>query len=198
MEKPAASQHPIHDLIRRRWSPRAFAPRPVPAADVAALFEAARWAASSTNEQPWRFIVATKANPDDHARLLEVLLPGNAVWAKDAPVLVLTVAKSTFTKNGAPNRHAFHDVGVAVAQLTLEATARGLGLHQMAGIDPVKARTTFAIPADFEPVTALAIGYPGEPEQLPPDLAARERAERTRKPLGELVFSKTFGQSAPL
>src|SRR5580700_5239075 len=150
MQKPASTNFPVHDIIRDRWSPRAFASKPVEPAVLASLFEAARWAPSSNNEQPWAYLVATKDNPEDFAKMLSVLVDFNAGWAKSAPVLVLAVARLNFP-NGNPNRNAFYDTGAATALLSVEATARGLGVHQMAGFDHAKAKQVFEIPADCEP-----------------------------------------------
>ncbi|HZV86430.1 MAG TPA: nitroreductase family protein, partial [Candidatus Binatus sp.] len=159
MHKPALTDFPVHDLIRDRWSPRAFANKPVEPAMLASIFEAARWAPSSSNEQPWAYLVATKDDPENFAKMLSVLVEFNAGWAKAAPVLVLAVAELKFHANGNPNRNAFYDTGAATALLSVEATARGLRVHQMAGFDPTKAKTVFDIPADWEPIAALAIGY---------------------------------------
>jgi nitroreductase len=160
------------------------------------LFEAARWAPSSSNEQPWAYVVATKDDPGNFAKMLGVLVEFNASWANRAPVLALSVAHLT-QRDGKPNRVALHDVGSASAQLTLEANARGLQVHQMAGFDGAKAREMFAIPADWEPVAAMAIGFPGNPETLPDKLRERELAPRTRKPLDEFVMTGTWGHTAP-
>ena len=194
MNKEASTSHPVHELIRRRWSPRAFASRPVDAQTLGSLLEAARWAPSAMNEQPWTFIVATKEQPDEYARLLDCLVPGNQVWARQAPVLMIAVAKLRFDRNDKPNRHAFHDVGLAAAQLTLQATALGLGVHQMGGIDVGKIRETYAIPESHEPVTGIAIGYPGDPDTLPEKLRESELAPRQRKSLDEIVFSGTWAK----
>lgn len=198
MERPASNDHPIHDLLRRRWSPRAFDPRPIEKAKLLSLLEAARWAPSSYNEQPWAFLVATKEEPADYARVLECLIDFNRGWATAAPVVLLTVAHTAFDKNGSPNRHAFHDIGLAIAQLTVQATAEGLVVHQMAGILPDRARELFAIPKDWEALTGVAIGYPGDPSSLSETLRQREEAPRTRKPLESFVFSGTWNQKSPL
>src|SRR5436190_16414859 len=150
-QKQATPAHPIHDLIARRWSPYAFADRPVSGDDLRSLFEAARWAASSYNEQPWAYVVATKADPDAFARLLSCLVEGNQAWAAAAPVLALGCTSLRFTLNGKPNAAAVHDLGLASASLTLEATARGLFVHQMIGILPDKARELYHIPEDAQP-----------------------------------------------
>jgi len=125
-----------------------------------------------------------------------VLVEFNAHWASHAPVLALSVAHLKTQREGKPNRVALHDVGSATAQLTFEANARGLQVHQMAGFDAEKARQTFAIPADWEPVAAMAIGYPGNPESLAEKLRERELAARTRKPLGEFVMTGGWGHTA--
>jgi hypothetical protein len=138
----AATTHPkVHALIRSRWSPRAFSDKEVPAGDLAAILDAARWAASSYNEQPWRFIVATKQDPEAYQKLLGLLLPFNQAWAKTAPVLILMAAKKTFTHNHTPNKYALHDTGAALANLFLQATALGLHAHGMAGFDYDRARS---------------------------------------------------------
>ena len=196
MHKPATNAFPIHDLIRDRWSPRAFSDKPVQPEVLASLFEAARWAPSSFNEQPWAYLVATKDDPENFAKMLSVLVDFNAGWAKNAPVLVLAVARLTFQNNGKPNRNAFYDTGAASALLSVEATARGLVVHQMAGFDAEKARQAFAIPSGWEPIAAMAIGYPGDTSSLPDSLREKELAPRTRKPLSEFVMSGRWGHTA--
>ena len=197
MHKPAATDVSLHELIRNRWSPRAFSEKPVAPEVLRSLFEAARWAPSSNNEQPWAYLVAAKDDAENFAKMLSVLVEFNANWAKHAPVLALSVAHLKTQRDGKPNRVALHDVGSASAQLTFEANARGLQVHQMAGFDANKARHAFAIPPDWEPVAAMAIGYPGDPESLPEKLRDRELAPRTRKPLGEFVMSGGWGHTAP-
>jgi nitroreductase len=197
MHKPAATDVALHELIRNRWSPRAFSEKPVPPEVLRSLFEAARWAPSSSNEQPWAYLVATKDDPENFAKMLGVLVEFNVLWAKHAPALALSVAHLKTQRDGKPNRVALHDVGSATAQLTFEANARGLQVHQMAGFDAEKARQTFAIPGDWEPVAAMAIGYPGDPGSLPEKLRERELATRTRKPLGEFVMTGGWGHTAP-
>jgi nitroreductase len=197
MQKPATTDVPVHEMIRNRWSPRAFADQPVSGEILRALFEAARWAPSSNNEQPWAYLVATKDDAENFAKMLGVLVEFNAGWAKQAPVLALSVAQVKTQREGKPNRVALHDVGSATSQLTFEANSRGLLVHQMAGFDAEKARQTFVIPADWEPVAAMAVGYPGNPESLPEKLRQRELAPRTRKPLGEFVMTGAWGHTAP-
>ena len=197
MKKPAATDVAIHELIRERWSPRAFAEKSVPPEVLRSLFEAARWAPSSSNEQPWAYLVATKEDPENFGKMVGVLVEFNADWAKHAPVLALSVAHLKMHRDGQPNRVALHDVGSASAQLTLEANARGLFVHQMAGFHGEKARQEFGIPPDWEPVAALAIGYPGNPDSLSQKLRERELAPRTRKPLKEFVMTGAWGRTAP-
>jgi nitroreductase len=198
MEKLAETQTPIHEVIGRRWSPRAFSERLVEADKLVSIFEAARWAASSRNEQPWAFMVAATEDPKNHEALVGVLLEFNAVWARKAPVLVLTIAHTVWQKEGTPNHLGFYDLGQAAACLTLQATAIGLMAHQMGGFNVELARERFAVPAGWEPVSVIAIGYPGEPESLPEHLRDRETAKRARKPLTDFVFSGTWGHSSPI
>jgi nitroreductase len=196
MHKPAPSDFPVHQLIIDRWSPRAFSEKHVPPDVLRSLFEAARWAPSSNNEQPWAYLVATRDDHENFARMLSVLIEFNANWAKGAPVLALAVAQLNFAKNNAPNRNAQYDTGAATALLSVEATARGLAVHQMAGFVPAKAREVFAIPAGWEAIAAIAIGHPGDPNSLSQPLKDRELAPRTRKPLSEFVMSGHWGHTA--
>ena len=197
MEKPAATQVPIHDLLARRWSPRSFAEQSVESDKLASLFEAARWAPSSSNEQPWRFVVATKDDRAAYDRLLACLLEGNRKWAFRAPVLLLSLACMQFEDDGKPNRHAFHDAGMALENLLLQATALGLAAHPMAGFNIEQARADLKIPSGFEPVAMIAVGYPGEPALLPDYLQQREANPRERKPLTELVYAGQWGVALP-
>lgn len=196
MDKSAATQVRIHDLLARRWSPRAFDERLVESGTVASLFEAARWAPSFSNEQPWRFVVATKDDPGAYDRLLACLLEGNRKWACRAPVLMLSVARLTFEDGGKPNRHALHDTGMALENLLLQATALGLAAHPMAGFDLDKARTDLRIPSGFEPVAMVAVGYPGDPGLLPEYLQQREVKPRERRPVSGFVYAGLW--DAPL
>lgn len=194
--KQAAPDHPIHELIARRWSPYAFADRPVSDEDLRSLFEAARWAASSYNEQPWSYIVATKSNAVEFERLLSCLVEGNQAWAQAAPVLALGCTSLVFARNGKPNAAALHDLGLASATLTLEATARGLLVHQMIGILPDRARELYRIPEGVQPLTGLAIGFATDPDALPEAYRERDRMPRTRKRLSEFVFGGVWGTAA--
>ena len=194
MEKPADTQYSIHDLLRRRWSPRAFDDRPIELEKLRSLFEAARWAPSSNNQQPWRFLVAMKENQIEYDLLFNCLVEGNQTWARRAPVLLLSVAELQFD-DGSPNRHAFHDTGMAVENLVVQATAIGLVAHQMAGFRIDQARTDCQIPHSYDPVAMIAIGYPGDPALLSDRLRAREVQPRARKPVKEFVYSTTWEQS---
>lgn len=198
--KHATPDHPIHELISARWSPYAYNGKSVEPAKLLSCLEAARWAASSYNEQPWRFIIATRDNRAEWDRLLSCLLEANQAWARHAGVLILTVASTTFQRNGKPNRVCEHDIALAAANLTFQATALGLHVHQMAGINADAIRQTYAIPAGFNPVTAIAIGYAASTATEAPDaeLAQRDAAARSRKPLSEFVFASSWGTSAPV
>jgi len=198
-KRPAPAAAPIHDVISHRWSPRAFDSRPVEPEKLRSLFEAARWAASSYNAQPWYFIVGTKDDPENYKKVLECFVEFNQGWAKSAPVVVLSVAGHKMPHDGSQNRHAFHDVGQAAANLALQATALGLQVHQMAGIVPDKARQNFSIPADFEAVAGIALGYPGDPMTLPEGrLRDQETGARQRKPASDFVFTGKWGQVSPI
>jgi nitroreductase len=197
-EKRASTDYPIHELLAERWSPYAFQDRPVSEADLRSLFEAARWAASSYNEQPWSYLVATKENPEHFQQLLSCLVEANQIWAKDAPVLALGIASLRFTRNNQDNQAAIHDLGLATGNLVVEATARGICVHQMIGILPDKARDLFNIPEGFEAWTGMAIGYQGDPMTLPDALKQRDLVPRQRKPLVQFVFSGKWGNPSSL
>lgn len=191
-------QHSIHPLIAARWSPTAFdGAREVDESDLRSLFEAARFAPSSRNEQPWRYLVATRADAEAHAKLISCLAEPNQVWASLAPVLVLVVASTRFAGSGQPNHYAWHDVGLASATLSFEATSRGLSVHQMAGIHPDRARGFFSIPEGFDPIVCLAIGYRGDSAKLPEKLRSRDEARRPRRRQEAFVFSGTWGAPRP-
>ena len=196
--KTASPDRPIHKLLSQRWSPYCFSARPVSEEDLGSLFEAARWAASSYNEQPWTYFVATRATPDDHETLLSCLLPANQEWAKAAPVLVLGVVSLKFAKNQKDNRAAVHDLGLASANLVMEATARGLSVHQMIGILPERARELLHIPEHYEAWTAMAIGYESADGESPDALRQRDLAPRERKSVDRFVFTGSWGRAASL
>jgi nitroreductase len=162
------------------------------------VLEAARWAPSSRNEQPWAYLVATRDNPEDYEALAGVLMDANRAWAGNAPALILTVAHTRLEKDAQPNRHGFHDLGQATANLVFQATSLGLAAHQMGGFRADAAKERFRIPDGWEPVSVIALGYPGDAESLPDPLRERERAQRRRKPLEEFVFSGTWGRPASI
>lgn len=190
--KKAKTEYDIHDLIKNRWSPRAFADKAVEKDQLLKLFDAARWAASSFNEQPWRFIVGIKGE-ESYLKVRETLVEFNRDWSATAPVLLLAIGKKTFSKNGKPNKHSFYDTGQAMANFALQATADGLHIHQMAGFSAHKAIELFNIPDDFEPIAACALGYKGDPDQLDEKNKKSELSERSRKPLEEIVFEEEWG-----
>ncbi|BAW97341.1 nitroreductase family protein [[Synechococcus] sp. NIES-970] len=196
MEKLAHTQYPIHPLLRQRFSTLAFAgDRPVETDKIGSLLEAARWASSCFNEQPWRFLIATKADPVAYGKMLDCLVETNQAWAKNAYILMISVGKSNFTRNDNPNPYGMYDVGQALGNLTIQAESMGLRVRQMGGFDKEKARTVYQIPIGFEPAAAVAIGYPGDPTTLPEALREREEGPRSRKPLTEITFTQTWGHS---
>src|SRR3989338_9661389 len=187
--KTANTGHPVHELIRKRWSPRSISSKPVERKKLLSLLEAARWAPSSFNEQSWRYIVATKENPSALEAAQSVLNENNS-WAKAAPVLICSVGKKAFTRNDKLNFHWMHDVGAATENMLLEAFNQGLVMHEMAGFSHEKAVEVFRIPEGFEPVAMIAVGYQDIPEKLKENEKwhASEIAERKRKPLNEIAF----------
>jgi nitroreductase len=199
MDRPALTDHPVHALLAFRRSPRAFTDQDVTPAQLLSLLEAARWAASCSNEQPWRYIVALRSEAESYQKLLGCLVEGNRVWAAKAPVLMLSVASSSFADAGAsaggrPNPHAWHDVGQASANMAIQAAALGLQIHQMAGFDRERARALFAIPEGFEPVAAIAVGHPGDAALLPERLREREIAPRQRRPVADFIHGSTWDE----
>nr|WNX93925.1 TdsD1 [uncultured bacterium] len=193
--KHAAPDHDILQPIRERWSPRAFDPnRDVSRGDLHRLFEAARWASSSYNEQPWRFVVTgPRTSPEPHAALMASLTTSNQAWAKAAPVLILVAAATTLTKTGEANALAWYDTGQGVAQMIVQATSMGIGVRQMQGFDSVLARAACRVPEAFDPVVVLAIGYAGDPEGLASEKhRAQEREPRRRRAIAEFVFEGTW------
>jgi nitroreductase len=195
MKNPAPAEAPLHPVVSERWSPRAFSDKSVSPHVLKSLFEAARWAPSSSNLQPWAYIVATKEDKENFDKILSTMVEFNQGWAKHAPVLAISVAQIK-TKEGKPNTLAFHDVGSASAQLSFQAVADGLYVHQMAGFDANKAREVFHIPDDWQAVATIAIGYPGDPNSLPDKLKERELAPRTRKALADFVMTGDWGNAS--
>jgi nitroreductase len=193
--KHAETDFPVHDLVKKRWSPYSFIERPVASDDLRSIFEAARWAPSSYNEQPWFYIVAAREDKEEFEKLLSCLVDANQEWAQHAAVLVLGIVRLNFSRNDQTNRHAWHDLGLASAYLTMEATARSLSVHQMAGIHPDKARELYNIPEGFEAVTGLAIGYAGYDESTSETFQERDETPRRRRPIKETFFGKTWGKT---
>jgi nitroreductase len=196
MKNLAPAEYPVHELIRERWSPRAFSKKEISSEDLRSLFEAARWAPSSSNEQPWAFIVATRNDSENFTKALQPLVEFNVNWAKNAYVLGFAVTELAFARNNTPNRNAHYDTGAAMSQLTTEATSRGILVHQMAGFDPDTAREVFEIPAGWDAIAAFAMGYPGDPASLPQPYRDRETAPRVRKPIREFVMSGKWSHTA--
>jgi nitroreductase len=196
--KIAETQCPIEESLQQRWSPCTFSDRKVETKKLCSVLEAARWAASSYNEQPWSYIIATQDNPAEFDQLLGCLAEGNQEWARNAPILMLSVAKLNFERNGKDNRHAFHDVGAASANLAMQAAALGLFVHQMAGFDVQKAKDIYNIPEGYEPVAAIALGYMGDPSTASEKLQERDSAPRTRKSLETFIFTESWGQTSAL
>jgi len=194
--KTATNDYPIIDLLRKRWSPRAFNGQPVEKEKLQSLFEAARWSASSSNQQPWFFIIGHKGD-DTYKKIQSTLVEFNQLWAPTAPVLLLAIAKTTNHK-GAPNISAHYDLGQSVAYLSLQATAERLFIHQMGGFDADEAKKLFQIPSDYAVATAIAIGYIGDPEMLHENLKKSEVLPRERRKAADSVFSDKFGQSSDI
>ena len=189
MQKPAITSCEIHPVLKQRWSPRSFNPdKPVPRQQLLRLFEAARWAPSAFNEQPWRYILGIKGH-ENWQKIFDSLVEFNRDWAVHAPVLLVTLAKKTFTKNGKDNAHRLYDLGDSVAHMSFQAYADGLVMHQMGGFSAAKLTEAFAISEAFEPVTVIAVGYQDLPAKLQGSLYDSEIAGRTRKPVEELVIS---------
>lgn len=185
---------PLHELLSQRRSPRAFSERSIEPSTIMSLFEAARWSPSSANEQPWNFIAATKSDTRVYTTVAESLMEGNRRWALQAPLLVVGIAQSTYLKSGKPYGHAWYDLGQSVAHMTIQATAMGLSVHQMGGFDANQLRSRLSIPAGYDVVVVLAIGYAEHPATLPDDLRSREEAPRMRKPLEAFVFTDAWGE----
>jgi nitroreductase len=198
MSKPAPVDHPVHPLVAGRWSPRSFADKPIEPQKIKSLFEAARWAPSSYNEQPWSFIVATRDDAENFQKVLSTFVEFNQNWAKGAWLIGVALGKRKFERGNKPNRHNLHDVGMSLENLALQAEADGLTTHFMAGFDLDRVRRTFNVPDDHEPATAFAVGYEGDPEQLGDDLKKQETAPRQRRPITDFVFTGSFGHASPL
>ncbi len=190
MLKPAITSVPINETIAKRWSGRAYdATKPVSHEQIVTLLEAARWAPSCFGDQPWRFLVWNKnTDADAWQQAFECLAASNQTWVKHAPILMLSCADTLFGHNQSLNRWAQYDTGAAAENLCLQAAHLGLMAHQMGGFNADLAREKFAIPEQYTPMAMIAVGYAGDPNQLPEELKQRELAERKRKALGELFF----------
>ncbi|MCG3179625.1 MAG: hypothetical protein BIFFINMI_01965 [Phycisphaerae bacterium] len=191
---PANTVAPLIEPIFLRWSPRAFSDRPVSARDLQTILSAGQWAASSFNEQPWRYIVVRKEDAARFQVAVACLTPRNQSWAKAAPVLMFAVGKPHFSHNEKPNRVWMYDVGAASCQMALQSTAMGLCMHQMGGVDLDAVRRAFDIPAEFEPVAALALGYAAEPGTLAEEFVKSETSPRKRLALEEIAYGGRWGQ----
>ncbi|SKC74277.1 Nitroreductase [Ohtaekwangia koreensis] len=191
MEKSSSIEHPILDLIKNRRSVRAFSSEPITADKINSLFEATRWAPSSSNEQPWVYLYATHDQELWH-KMFECLNESNRIWVKDAPLLILSLARKTFTHYGSANAHAMYDLGGANSFLSLQAVEMGLQVRQMAGFSHIKAIENLKIPDIYEIGVFIGVGYPGDPTNLPEKLKQRELAPRERFLQQEFVMNKTF------
>ncbi|HRX50172.1 MAG TPA: nitroreductase family protein [Candidatus Krumholzibacteria bacterium] len=196
MHKPAVTSVPIHEPLARRWSPVGYDPRPMSDEEVSAVLEAARWAASGFNKQPWRFLAARRQDGPAFAALLDCLVDANRDWAQHASLLLLALAERLDAR-GNPNPKAPLELGLALGNLTAEAAARGLWVHAMGGILPDEARARFRIPDDVEVWVALAVGHQADDAAKADAHRERDAAPRTRLPLSELVFQGTYGEPAP-
>jgi nitroreductase len=191
-QKSSEFHSPVLDVIKNRRSRRAFSDKSVEPEHIESLFEAARWAPSSVNEQPWLYIYATKEQTELWTRIFDALNEGNKVWVKHVPLLIASLARTNFTRNDRPNAAARYDLGAANAFISLQATHLGLNVHQMGGFDADKLRINLNIPPAYEPVIVLAIGYPGEVNLLPENLKLRELAPRERYVKNEFVLNRPF------
>jgi nitroreductase len=194
MRYSTEKEHLINDLIAGRRSLRSFDECPIPKSVLFQLLEAARWAPSCFNEQPWRYIVALKSeNPDGWQRLFECLNPPNQIWCQRAPVLMLAAYKTFFEIDNKPNKHALHDLGAASAFLSIQAQELGIIVHQMAGFDAQKARAQTQIPERFEPIVMISLGYPGPVEMLTEVLQKKEREPAVRFGIENWAFDAQWG-----
>jgi nitroreductase len=192
MQKSAEFHSPILDVIQSRRSRRAYSDQPVELKKINSLFEAARWAPSSVNEQPWLYIYATKDQSELWNKIFDSLNDSNKVWAKHAQLLIASLSRKNFTRNDMPNHSSKYDLGAANAFLSLQASHLGLNVHQVGGFKPDVLKETLNIPDNYDPVVIMAIGYPGEISALPENLQLRERAPRERFLQQEFVMNKTF------
>lgn len=192
MQKSNQFEHPVIDLIKNRRSSRAFSNQPIEAERIYSLFEATRWAPSSTNEQPWMYIYGTQDQPALWSKLFNCLNEGNKLWAKDAPLIILSLARKNFSNYPGANAHAMYDLGGANSFLTLQAVEMGLQVRQMAGFDYARTLEEIRIPTTYELGVFMAVGYPGNPETLPDKLKMREMQPRERFLQQEFVMNRIF------
>lgn len=200
LDKTAITSVPIHDLMHRRWSPRAYdANRPVTRAQLAVLLEAARWSPSCNGVEPWRFLIWERAkDPEGFEKAFDSLSEGNKLWVKNVPLLMLSIASSDPLPPDRPNRYTQHDTGMASMCLALQAVALGLVMHQMAGFNVDKVRAAFSIPAEYTPMAMIALGYQASPDVLDEETKKKELRDRARKPLGERFFEGGWGKPVQL
>ena len=186
----------LHPLLRERWSPRAYSNKAIGPDAIQRMFEAAQWAMSSYNGQPWRFVYATKDDAAGYERVLSTLIPFNQAWANSAPMIGIAIGRTHFEHNSEPNSWHAYDTGAAMALLTVQAHHEGLHVHQMAGFDPAKAKEVLNIPEGYSPIAAFTIGYVGDASALPDPLKEREGQPGQRKALAEIAFKGTFGATS--
>jgi nitroreductase len=191
-QKSSEVDFPVSDLIKNRKSTRSYTDEPVSEEKITSLFEATRWAPSSTNEQPWLYLYATNDQTELWNKFIEPLNEGNRIWVKDAPMLIFSLARKTFLRSGHSNAHAMYDLGGANALLALQAVALGMQTRQMAGFNPEVARKILNIPDEFELGVFISVGYPGNPDNLPDVLKAKELAPRERYIQQEFVRNSIF------
>jgi len=196
-KKDARTTYPVHELLKQRWSPRAFADKPVEKEKLRSLFESARWSPSSYNQQPWRFIIGQNGD-DSYKKIMDALVEFNQKWASSAPVLIAVIGRSINNSGEGKNAVFQYDAGQSVALLSVEAMNQELYVHQMGGFDRKKIAAHFGVPEEYKPVTVLAIGYIGNPDKLEGGLKNSELSERDRFDFDEFVFSGNFGENSGL
>jgi nitroreductase len=196
LKKPAQTSRPIHDLLARRWSTRAFdAAKPVTREQLTTLLEAGRWAPSCNGDEPWRYLVWDRArDPEGFQKAFDCLSDNNKKWVKNVPLLMLSCAGSNFAATGKPNRWTQHDTGAASLSIALQADVLGLAAHQMGGFDAEKARAVFGIPAEYTPMAMIAVGYQTAPDVLDEETKKKELIPRARKPIAERFFEGGWGK----
>ena len=178
----------LHELISERYSPRAFSDKPITKEQIKTILKAASLAASSYNEQPWRFIYALKSNPIAFDKMFNCIMEFNHAWAKHATALIVCVVKDNLSLNDKPNTHAWHDMGLAVGNLSIQALSMGIYVRQMGGFDSEIAKTQLSIPDGYTPTSVIALGYLGDVDQLPQHLQEREKALKELRPLDSIIF----------